>query len=251
MSKLLSVDLRRAFMCKRFVIGALIPVLIASIIIYALKTHSGENYVDMLPYSIISFIPSIITIVGGLFISQDFNNNTVRNKIITGHSRTSIYISNLITSVLATVSIYLIYVVFCYGVGGLVVGFSPFFKLGFNLKCIGLSICPLITFSVLTVFLTMTLKGIKGTVCSFLLYYAFGMSTLLIYFIENKDISHLLANINPSLQLDAVQEYADSLGELAEGNSNFWPEWIPGTTIVATILSTFFGVTLFKKSDIK
>lgn len=248
MIKLLSVDFRRCYKTKRFVIGTLIPVCIILLIIYIALTHDNDGHVDNLPFTVISFFPSIIAIIGGLYISQDYTNNTIRNKIIFGHSRTKIYMSNWITSMLGTVILYGVYIFACYGIGGIAMGFSSSFDAAFSFKCILLAYCPMLSYTALTVLVCMICQKTRGTVLSFMLYYIMGMSSILEYFIDNETFSKIFNNCNPAIQFDSVQYYAVDPSMLGD---NIEISWIPISTAVIILLSTLGGIAIFNKQDIK
>ena len=58
-------------------------------------------------------IPGIvITIICCVFFSQDFQNGTIRNKINIGHTRTQIYLANLLTMAIVALAMQAIYLLF-------------------------------------------------------------------------------------------------------------------------------------------
>lgn len=61
-------------------------------------------------FSFTNGIGIIIPIFGAIFVSSDLKNGTLRNKIVIGHDRKSIYLSHLITSIIYFLVIMLIYV---------------------------------------------------------------------------------------------------------------------------------------------
>ena len=62
----------------------------------------------------IGFFISIFTT---LFVGLEYANGTIRNKIVAGHSRTKIYLSNLIISITVGIIIELVYILFVSVVG--------------------------------------------------------------------------------------------------------------------------------------
>jgi len=66
--------------------------------------HTEELLVDFT--KIIGFFIAVFT---SLFVGTEYSNGTIRNKIVIGHSRTSIYLSNLFISIVVGLLIELIY----------------------------------------------------------------------------------------------------------------------------------------------
>lgn len=54
------------------------------------------------------FFVIALTVVIALFIGTEYSDKTIRNKIIIGHSRLSVFIANLVTSVIIAVAMYLV-----------------------------------------------------------------------------------------------------------------------------------------------
>ena len=103
MVKLLKEGLAKAKVSKRFWICA--AILVGLSLLYVLLVHwEGTNGID--PSSNIGADAALfgmlgnqalfMAIVPAMFLVRDFTQNTVRNKIICGYSRTSIYIAHAI-----------------------------------------------------------------------------------------------------------------------------------------------------------
>lgn len=246
MLNLLSVNFRRAFLRKRFIIGGGFPCAIGLLIVYLAYRTDGN--VDYAPFFMTGFLPMLIGITAGLYISQDYTTNTIRNKIINGHSRTSIYLSNFITSMVGTFIIYGVYLLLTFGLGSLVTGVSSDFDGERTFKGILLVFCILFTFTSITVMLCMINSGVSGTVISTLMYMILGMSSLIIVFVDNDLFKELFVNLNPTFQIDTVSEYATG-AEYSEENIHI--SWIPISSIAYIILTTVIGISVFNKKDIK
>lgn len=76
--------------------------------------YNVRLYADYYFKSNFTFYLIIIALMVSLLIGSEFGNNTIRNKIIVGHSRTSIYISNLIVCVTGGVIIQVFYILVTY-----------------------------------------------------------------------------------------------------------------------------------------
>jgi hypothetical protein len=247
MINLLSATMPRAFKTKRFIFSLLIMIAIPSLIMYVSALLDDELYMDSFPFFMNTFMPMIISIIGGLFISKDYTNNTIRNKIIVGHSRQSIYMANWITSVVITLTLFAIYLLFIFAVGVTIFSFSAAFEFGYFIKILLLTLCPLIAFVSITVFICMTVKGTSGTVLSFMFYYSLMIFSSFSDLIQNKDIVNLIHNILITDQLAILQEstYEDLVPDFA----NF--TLYPISSLIVILASTLGGIAIFRKTDIK
>ena len=63
------------------------------------------------------YLAVIQSIFISLFIGAEFSDGTIRNKLIVGHTRSEIYVSNLITSSIVSLFYHLIYIVVLFGAG--------------------------------------------------------------------------------------------------------------------------------------
>ena len=247
MIDLLSATLPRAFKTKRFIFSILIMISIPSLIMWVSVSFEDTLYMDSFPFFMNTFLPMIIAITGGLFISKDYTNNTIRNKIIVGHSRPSIYMANWITSVIMTLVLFAVYLLFIFAVGVPIFGFSEWFEWGFFFKKLLLTLCPLITFASITVFICMTVKGTSGTVLSFMFYYVLMMFEAFSIFITNEDLIHFINNCLLTEQLAEIQNAV--FERHVEDYVNF--TLYPISSLIVTLLSTLGGIAIFRKTDIK
>ena len=117
MYKLLNAGLVRVKNNKLFWSLIIITLLIASITLlnqYKEIVHSREtgfpiDHTEELLVDFIKIIGFFIAVFTSLFVGTEYANGTIRNKIVIGHSRTSIYLSNLIISIVVGLLIELIY----------------------------------------------------------------------------------------------------------------------------------------------
>ncbi len=127
MNKLLSAGLIRLKKSKVFL------VLTLFMLVFGLYMPIG-SYMDMKRYhfihvlddtffSQIMLIGIVIAIFCSLFVGTEYSDGTIRNKLIVGHSRISIYISNLILCTVAGVALSLTYMITCACVGIPLLGF--------------------------------------------------------------------------------------------------------------------------------
>ena len=129
MRKLLSADTFRLFHSKWFwlCLGGMLTMSVAFIIMQytAMDYEVPLSRVIFLP---MSFYGAALAAFISLFVGEDFSDGFIRNKIIAGHSRYSIFASNLIISWIACVVVYLIVIFFTVTIG------SFFFEINITLN---------------------------------------------------------------------------------------------------------------------
>jgi len=142
----------------------------------------------------------IISALGGLYISRDYTQNTIRNKIIVGHTRFSIYLSKQI----AITSMYLVssglFMISTIISNLLLVGTE---KLNKEALWTGLlvSIFVIITFSVITTFIAMSIKKETGGLIPLLvMFIMMTFSAMSTEFIKGKAID-VINDIIPTSQI--------------------------------------------------
>lgn len=120
MYKLLNANFFRLKKSKVFWGVIIITVILACI--FLINSISNIEYIDNLLFSNINIIGLFIATFTSLFIGKEYAYGTIRNKIIVGHSRISIYLSNLIISILVSIFIEFIYILIIAVIGIPIVG---------------------------------------------------------------------------------------------------------------------------------
>ena len=127
MNKLLSAGFIRLKKSKVFLVLALFMIgfgLYMPIGSYMdMKRYHFVHVLDDTFFSQISLIGIIIAIFCSLFLGTEYSDGTIRNKLIVGHSRISIYISNLILCTIAGIALSLTYMITCACAGIPLLGF--------------------------------------------------------------------------------------------------------------------------------
>lgn len=118
MRRLLSADTFRIFRSKWFwlCLGGMLAMSIA----FVVMQYTAMDYT--VPLSRVIFLPMsfygmAVAALVSLFVGEDFSDGFIRNKIIAGRSRGSIFASNLIVSSFACVIIYFVITLFTTSVG--------------------------------------------------------------------------------------------------------------------------------------
>ena len=71
----------------------------------------SSNTTDILLMKFINIIGFFIAIFTSLFVGAEYSDGTIRNKIVAGHSRKNIYLSNLIVSIVVGLILEFIYLI--------------------------------------------------------------------------------------------------------------------------------------------
>lgn len=100
MCKLIRSDLSRLFRLKSFWVLFVITIIEdINTVADPCINYPGADYSEVFPYLCLGLIIEAAVILGNL-IGSDYTHGTVRNKTIAGHSRSEIFFSNWITSLI-------------------------------------------------------------------------------------------------------------------------------------------------------
>ncbi|MBR6337199.1 MAG: ABC transporter permease subunit [Ruminococcus sp.] len=241
MSKLLYdnlVRMRRSFMLK---IALLFFVAVPAIHIILAKNNPRVTEYGSINIEGLYFIPMVFCVLAGTFLAHDYMQNTIRNKLIVGHTRTNIYISNLLC-----ITAYLFIMVILYEAVAMGVGIPVIGNKGLDADIITknmLFVIPmLIAISSITVFFGMTLKSNAGTLAIFMFFYlamAFG-----------------IFSIDPEMSYDWIKEVAKWLPSaqlMILNNAQEVEEPVRKIiyAVITTAATTGGGLILFKRADLK
>ena len=108
-------------------------------------------YLDKILNEFIMYIGLFISIFVSIFVGKEYGQGIIRNKIIVGHSRISIFLSNLIISIVVSLLCELIYliIVFLIGIplfGQMQMSFSQFAIVLLNTALVIISFCSIYNF---------------------------------------------------------------------------------------------------------
>ena len=106
MRRLISANLMRLWHNKAFWYSVLFMIgLESAFCLLLLKQNSMR--LDIVMYTMIQIIGILISVFLSLFMGTEYNDGTLRNKLIVGHKRSSIYLASLITDIAAVTVIYI------------------------------------------------------------------------------------------------------------------------------------------------
>ena len=118
MNKLLKADTYRMFSGKLLWIAVIsIMVIYASFCAMQYKALDYKVAIDRVIFLPMVFYGVISAALTGLFAGGEYSDGIIRNKIISGHSRYSIYLSLLIAIFAASVTVYLSSLIITIGIG--------------------------------------------------------------------------------------------------------------------------------------
>lgn len=132
MSKLLRSDFRRLAKSKTAMLCLLAECLLAfagvmSRVYYTNELgEPGYDTVKGLYFFDMQCYPVLVAVFVGIFIGIEFADKTIRNKLIVGHSKINVYLSNLVVT---SVALLLMHIVYCVTVLGLSFAFFDGFTI--------------------------------------------------------------------------------------------------------------------------
>lgn len=190
----------------------------------------------------------IVAVILALLVAQQFINGNVRNKIISGNKKSSVYLSLIISHALSGIVILLGYGVIRLIFGSIVLGYDS--ELAFNvteflyiLQVFGLSLLVYIAvFSLCVWFATLTRTTGTSILCVIGFILLLSVSANIYMLIPDWTWLETLCDFNFTNMLSNTLET-----ELA------WEQWliIIGGSVGFTVLATVGGSYLFSKQDVK
>lgn len=283
MNKLLSANFMRLFKNKTFCLGMIFMFglsLWAIIMRYRDIKRIPDYPVspDGLLFIGSMFLPIAIAVFIGIFIGTEYSDGTIRNKLIIGHSRITVYLSNLIVCATSSLLMHLIYIATLACVGIPLLGKFPV-----SAKTLILSIlCSLIIVAALSaIFLLISMlihSKSAGAVAAMILAIIFIMSSLTIhqmitapeyypsytYVDDSGEIHQMDAEKNPHYLTGAKRRVYQTLYDVLPSCqflqlSDCSDEMIKDgkliqfslTSFAIIIITTGAGVLLFRRKDLK
>ena len=244
MANLLAEGYRRLFKGKRFyiVLAVIIAIPTIAAVFLRIVEKRALNLGGALVFSLIGTMSMFISITAGLFIINDFKNNTIRNKIIIGHSRANIYLANLIISLTVAFIYQIVFWLTLIAFGKTIMRFDAFpSKEIFQNMLLTLAI--IFAFTSCFVFICTTLKNTGGFALSLMLDTVVSMLVLLVMIIPKKEISKILSIAVPSMQKNSLSNNPTVVPD------NIW--WMILIDIGICVVVTIAGIEIFKRSDLK
>ncbi|MBR2988559.1 MAG: hypothetical protein IKC64_02415 [Clostridia bacterium] len=275
MRDLLKADIKRVLKDKLFIVISILAVAFALITplltkalveLISIEESSGMG-MEMLEMQLTaksmffsSFSPGnnfglILPIMMAIILCKDFNQGTVRNKIICGKSRSEIYFSMLTTCVIFMCSFVLIQAVltllfslvfFDYQVGGFTAG-----DFGYLMASIGFEI---LVYFFICALLTFFIVFMKNAGLAIVMYFVVSFVFMIVGTITQTTI----AFVSPNGTAYAILEFLNTVNvftSLAIGNGTSYTIFevlsLTLPNIAFTVVLAIAGWLVFKKKDLK
>lgn len=188
------------------------------------------------------FLVNMITIaIGSLFIYNDYSQNTIRNKIIVGHTRLSVYASKFAVTFLFFLACVLMFAIPTIILDAFMIGFKDVVweAIWKNLIIV---FCNILIYVTLIVFFTMSIRSVVGAIspfCTFEFLAVVGTLLLEILSSDNQELFEFVSAI-PSFKATML-------------SANISPTDVGMSCLIALLSSIFLlaiGYFKFKKDDL-
>ena len=236
MNKLLRVNLKLMVRRNDTRLCIALSVILAVLGALVSKLNGNMTWYDMFEFPLI--LVMIFSAVGGLFISRDYTQNTIRNKLTVGHKRTDIYLANQITE-----TIFFCVPVIFYFITSAIANFILIGAKGavFSEVMGNIAVCLIAVnaLSALTTFLAMTVKSSAGGVLPIILMYPMLMLSVLAEALEDVKWLKYVCDFIPVSHIASLMQ----------------PDKDPALHICCSLV--FFalfaagGIAAFRKADLK
>ena len=257
MKRLISEGMAKARNAKRFWICTWILIglsLLQVLLNYAVEKQSSalDSNVDVssVIFGMLGNQSLFMAIVPAMFVVRDFTQNTVRNKIICGHSRTQIYFAHLICfdavalfyHIVATLSSLIFGLAILGGADSLAHGYVAYY-------CVH-SVLLILAYASMTMFICMLIRGVSGAIIAYVintLLSTFGMIAMLALNGHDKLVDLITCAVL-DMQTSLLLEGITSPGEYP---NSFMRVAMPLFALAYIIALPIIGVRIFKQTDLK
>lgn len=280
MNKLLHADFSRLIKNKLFWVGLIVMIGVPLYAVgvryydYAVAPETAWETADGLWFVGGIYVAVILSVVMSLFIGTEYSEGTIRNKLMVGHTRGTIYFSKLLTFAAVSLFYHLIFIVVLFGAGSLLLKAwnTPVETL---MILTALSIVTVIALSAIFTMLAMLIHGRSaGAVTAMLVAMAMLISAMTIFsmlnapeYIENAYEMNEAGEIvqsapipNPRYLTGTKREVYQHIlnfipvGQMMQfGNLQVTPQmyYLPLYAIIVMIVCTAVGLALFRRKDIR
>jgi ABC-type transport system involved in multi-copper enzyme maturation permease subunit len=254
MTNLLKEGFAKAKVSKRFWICTAIIAAFSVLAVILTKFIENKNselgdeasVLEVL-FNMLSSQSLFMAIVPAMLVVRDFTQNTVRNKIICGCSRTSIYLAHFVTFSAIALFYHIVSVGVAFIVGAPLLGMGDINSGCFG-YCMGMSMLTILAYASLTMFLCMLFRTVSGVIIAYVINSMLSIVAMLVMGLAKSDkVNELLYSVILDMQATEITE------SMASQN---YPEGmmktlIPVAALCYIIILPIIGIKLFKKADLK
>lgn len=188
------------------------------------------------PFEMLLFlIPIMTALFSGLFISPEFTQGTIRNKLSIGHTRTNIYLADMITVITATLIFFALYEITVFITASFMFDLSDY-SFGIISKLLCASIPIFIGNTLVNVCICFIVRDLKAAVLAFLLQYVFVFGAIL-----PGKVANYLNRFSPQGLTYTIN--------IIEVPNKLWLNII--CTLTLGVVMTAIGLINFRKCDLK
>ena len=226
------------------------------------------GYIDGAINGFISFIGLFIAIFVSIFVGKEYSDGIIRNKIIVGHSKISIYLSKLITSIFASILCEMIYIIIVVVVGTLLSGRLKM-PLGEFAMCMLNTFLIIIVYCSIYNFVAMICSEITvSTIICMGIFIAMFVADMAVGYIANSskyithsysenDVQYIISQeIDPNYPGDRVKlaqtiELLMPQGQASHISNTNYSYKMPIYSISEILVLNIAGIYLFSKKELK
>lgn len=243
----------------------------------SLRYNNIEVSVDNIIFGYTLLIGAFCAVFCSLFIGTEYSDGTIRNKLVIGHNRSSIYLSNLIISTAAGLLTSLAFIITVSAVGIPLLGWFQA-----DIKTVLLffisSIMLIIAFASIFTLISMSNqnKAIAAVICIFGFFLLFFLATYINERLSAPEFynSYIFTDTNGSMMSESMPNYSMPNPDYLRGTTrdiytffyDFLPTgqamqlsnmsathlWqMPLYSLLITIATTLGGILYFRKKDLK
>ena len=254
MTKLLNANLHELLKSKYFYITIAASAFFGAFLTAGMYLYPNFNMPEnsgivLTKDNILAFVPSFAAILipfaasatVAVLLDSQYNHGTIRNMLVSGHTRTEIFLADLLAMSAAAV----IYFV-CYQLAVFSVAVFAFDYDGYRLKAALVSLSVMLVMlicvsTVVSLLLGNLMRGGKLTVVILVVQYALNLSFVLGMFKKDNKVMELLARLFPQSSLFDFSYYTV-------------PDGIEKNLMISAVMIVVFsviGLIHFQKCDIK
>lgn len=244
----------------------------AGFTLYRYTNTIGKIYLEQIVNEFVMYIGLFIAIFVSVFVGKEHSQGIIRNKIIVGHSRIAIFLSNLIISIIASILCEMIYllIVLLIGIplfGQMKMTFTQFMMAMLNTILVIISFCSIYNFITMICSDITISTGICmiAFVAMFIAQASFGLTAnsnkyITSTFIDENGNRHIISQEpNPNYPGDEKVKQARMFylaipqGQAMEiGNNDLeYLKQMPIYSITLIITINILGIYIFSKKELK